>query len=723
MSLVDDLSGLSSLFQQGVLSLEQFEAAKNKIIGTPTTDAPRKSPAPTSPVTPVVPVDHHTDWSIHVFWDIANCRVQHDDDVFAIVRELKDRLRIVDSDGGWDPHRSVFRGQFYRPFAFEDRMLNDLRDLGFSHVNPGAKRGGDDHKMIADIMNLADDPALVPEKIVVVVITSDRDFCNALRALAKKGFNKTVLVHSSFARRAFVQNAAYGLDWEDIKQAAREEGTYERDPRRRNSGEMRQGYTSLLRNSATRPRSTPCGPSPAHTTANGNGHHPPAHTTANGNGHHPPELSSLPALEESWDEEDNDYPELLSIPNHHPDTQPNRRLQQEEQEQQQQQLEELRGELAQILEQDFVCRCDPFVSWLSGGSSPGTPQQFAKMLRTDAELACLVSGLMVACPTDPAPRVSTGAGAAFQYATFILEEVNPFVLMIGEKGPEDIVTPLMEFVSRHKQVLQALLDTSRRSWYKAPIETPSSAYECTMAVDRAIAAFRAMCGAVDFCTNTVWLSAVYLIHKMGSEKASLITAAMSESEDPVAEVINAALVLITYYPDARESMVEVVQQLPELLRTDLDSVRLRTTEVLLEKLQSVTDEQSLVTAAFLGSLVACECVKVSGAIRLLLSLAKEAKTSAIAFSALLRLLDLTGGFLDRYSSEAIVKMSQLFRHIASLAQRRRAPPSCRWRTARLHQRRSMGWLSDSAGNEKWTSKERMMVRALLKPDPSELGGL
>eukprot|EP01064_Diplonema_japonicum_P008916 TRINITY_DN16393_c0_g1_i1.p1 TRINITY_DN16393_c0_g1~~TRINITY_DN16393_c0_g1_i1.p1 ORF type:complete len:738 (+),score=115.43 TRINITY_DN16393_c0_g1_i1:34-2247(+) len=215
MSLADEVNKLKALLDDGILNLAQFEDAKNAVI---------KSFA--SPPSVEEPRHAADEYVIHLFWDVSNCPMSECDKIAPILHEIKHNLKKKFSKEchGWDPFASVTRGQFYLnakvSHGLMSSQIDDLRDVGLTHVDPGEKRGGDDHKMISDITQLATDPTIDSSKVVVVVITGDRDFSASLRTLKSNGFAKTLLIHNGSARKAFLSNAMFALDWNYIRSAA-----------------------------------------------------------------------------------------------------------------------------------------------------------------------------------------------------------------------------------------------------------------------------------------------------------------------------------------------------------------------------------------------------------------------------------------------------------------------------------------------------------------------
>eukprot|EP01062_Namystynia_karyoxenos_P019456 TRINITY_DN1733_c0_g1_i3.p1 TRINITY_DN1733_c0_g1~~TRINITY_DN1733_c0_g1_i3.p1 ORF type:complete len:1282 (+),score=325.71 TRINITY_DN1733_c0_g1_i3:131-3847(+) len=211
---------------------------------------PKAAPAAAEPVpspspAPAAPAREESDprrgsgcaksanWSIRVFWDIANCTLHRQDSVHQTMAELRRRVaEKVDPDGrnGWNYQTARMMGNFYLQISRDNwdstqfaqyrpttGQIGDLRDLGLNLVDPGPKQGADDCRMRDDLTNLATDEAMVPHLVVVVVITGDRDFGNPLRLLIQHGYDKVVLVYSGKARSAFLQNVDHSILWDDVR--------------------------------------------------------------------------------------------------------------------------------------------------------------------------------------------------------------------------------------------------------------------------------------------------------------------------------------------------------------------------------------------------------------------------------------------------------------------------------------------------------------------------
>eukprot|EP01059_Diplonema_ambulator_P003357 TRINITY_DN13027_c0_g1_i1.p1 TRINITY_DN13027_c0_g1~~TRINITY_DN13027_c0_g1_i1.p1 ORF type:complete len:732 (+),score=161.67 TRINITY_DN13027_c0_g1_i1:645-2840(+) len=222
MSLADEVNKLKALLDEGILTNVQFEDAKDAVIRKFAESAACEFEAHHG---------HGDQYVIHLFWDVSNCPLGENDRIAPLLHELKSKLKLLFSKliPGWDPHTSALRGQFYLNAKVSNGLMSskieDLRDVGLTHVDPGEKRGGDDHKMISDITQLASDPTIDSSKVVVVVITGDRDFSGSLRALQTNGFDKTVVIHNGNARPAFLSNAMFSLNWQDLRNETMEKYT------------------------------------------------------------------------------------------------------------------------------------------------------------------------------------------------------------------------------------------------------------------------------------------------------------------------------------------------------------------------------------------------------------------------------------------------------------------------------------------------------------------
>eukprot|EP01065_Artemidia_motanka_P032102 TRINITY_DN39154_c0_g1_i1.p1 TRINITY_DN39154_c0_g1~~TRINITY_DN39154_c0_g1_i1.p1 ORF type:complete len:795 (+),score=294.07 TRINITY_DN39154_c0_g1_i1:69-2387(+) len=189
-------------------------------LGSEVAELKRPGPAD-APSTPTTAPDEEQR-VLHVFWDMANCSVTPDDSVVHLVKVLEERIMAACGLR----RRPVRRGRFYynRPggdsrWGVPERQLSDLSDQGFTHVDPGTKRGADDMKLKDEVSDLLHDPSIDPSRCVVCIISGDRDFSNQLMTLQHRSFT-TILIHNRHARGSFRSLASHTLLWEELKEEA-----------------------------------------------------------------------------------------------------------------------------------------------------------------------------------------------------------------------------------------------------------------------------------------------------------------------------------------------------------------------------------------------------------------------------------------------------------------------------------------------------------------------
>eukprot|EP01060_Flectonema_neradi_P015560 TRINITY_DN2219_c1_g2_i1.p1 TRINITY_DN2219_c1_g2~~TRINITY_DN2219_c1_g2_i1.p1 ORF type:complete len:841 (+),score=130.48 TRINITY_DN2219_c1_g2_i1:40-2523(+) len=213
ISLAQELTALQGLKAAGCLTEEQFELAKNAVIQKFMKELPGNANN----------AGHPKDWVLQIFWDMANCGISdsviEQGKIVQLIQTLKRRVTQALGNPDFDAETAPFRGHvYYHDWGHKPaEWLEDLRTMGFSHVDPGTKRGSDDHKMISDVSQLAIDKTVNSAMTVVVIITGDRDFRGCIQTLHTGGFDKTILVHNTFARKSFIANAKYSFIWEDVR--------------------------------------------------------------------------------------------------------------------------------------------------------------------------------------------------------------------------------------------------------------------------------------------------------------------------------------------------------------------------------------------------------------------------------------------------------------------------------------------------------------------------
>eukprot|EP01065_Artemidia_motanka_P027709 TRINITY_DN328_c0_g1_i1.p1 TRINITY_DN328_c0_g1~~TRINITY_DN328_c0_g1_i1.p1 ORF type:complete len:839 (+),score=267.59 TRINITY_DN328_c0_g1_i1:46-2517(+) len=168
---------------------------------------------------PSPPTDGQQQKVSHIFWDVANCPLPPgyapEHAVDGLRRHVKRVFELK--------QEPLLRGRFYLCTRRREcgappvpmHQLEDLTDLGFTHVDPGAKRGADDMKMKDDLSDLLLDTSVDPSRCVVCLVSGDRDFSGQLRALKEQGYG-TLLVHNWQARRSFRSLAEHTVQWQDL---------------------------------------------------------------------------------------------------------------------------------------------------------------------------------------------------------------------------------------------------------------------------------------------------------------------------------------------------------------------------------------------------------------------------------------------------------------------------------------------------------------------------
>eukprot|EP01065_Artemidia_motanka_P049559 TRINITY_DN8238_c0_g2_i1.p1 TRINITY_DN8238_c0_g2~~TRINITY_DN8238_c0_g2_i1.p1 ORF type:complete len:336 (+),score=91.43 TRINITY_DN8238_c0_g2_i1:65-1072(+) len=185
-------------------------------------------------------------WHMHVLWDYANCFLSPGTVVPSVLEVLQEQVRagmaVSIPEFDWNGRRPQVFGKVVvqldriKPeFALTQHQIEDLNDWGFDVVNPGAKKGADDSKMLGSAIAIAQNLQLDPSLNVVVIISGDRDMSSAVHALHNAAFEH-VFIFYSLSRQSYLSlvRKQYRVRWADVRDAAmqRHEGAADETGRR-----------------------------------------------------------------------------------------------------------------------------------------------------------------------------------------------------------------------------------------------------------------------------------------------------------------------------------------------------------------------------------------------------------------------------------------------------------------------------------------------------------